>query len=278
MRLVAIFCVFFCFYCGQGQAEQATPFQIPRSNVVNIEDPDSGRTYPLFIKLPRSYAKAKDKSYPVIFLTDPWYSFQIVSGATRFPMNSGKMQEAIIVGISYSKGSKGPESRIRDYTHVRDASWRSVTGGAAQHAKFIEKSVFTYIEQDYRTNGSRTYVGNSLGGLFGAYMLFKHPHMFDNYIIGSPSVWFKDNDILTLKLTKNSNKHRVFIAVGAEEIPAYTGGTKDMVKGAEDLHAKIAGQGFTNTEVKLVSIAGANHETAFPTTAIQGLYWLFKTP
>ncbi|MBQ4848349.1 alpha/beta hydrolase [Pseudoalteromonas sp. MMG005] len=258
------------------KAQDRNTFEIPRSNVIEIQDPDSGRVYPLFIKLPRSYNKREDKSYPVIYLTDAWYSFQIVSGATRFPMNTGKMKEAIIVGISYSKGSKGPSSRIRDYTHTEDSSWKFQTGKAKEHISFIEKSVFPFIEKNYRVNESRTFVGNSLGGLLGAYILFTKADMFNNYVLGSPSVWFKDNDILKIKTDPNLNKHKVFIAVGANETIQLDSPKHDMVKGAKELELKLSGESFPNTKVKLLTIQGANHETAFPTTAIQGLYWLFK--
>ncbi|MBE0368409.1 alpha/beta hydrolase [Pseudoalteromonas aurantia] len=258
------------------KAQDRNTFEIPRSNVIEIQDPDSGRVYPLFIKLPRSYNKREDKSYPVIYLTDAWYSFQVVSGATRFPMNTGKMKEAIIVGISYSKGSKGPSSRIRDYTHTEDSSWKFQTGKAKEHISFIEKSVFPFIEKNYRVNESRTFVGNSLGGLLGAYILFTKADMFNNYVLGSPSVWFKDNDILKIKTDPNSNKHKVFIAVGANETIQLDSPKHDMVKGAKELELKLSGESFPNTKVKLLTIQGANHETAFPTTAIQGLYWLFK--
>ena len=258
------------------KAQDTNVFEIPRSNVIEIKDPNSERIYPLFIKLPRSYDNRKDKSYPVIYLTDAWYSFQIVSGATRFPMNTGKMQEAIIVGISYSKGSRGPSSRIRDYTHIEDSSWKYQTGKAKEHISFIEKSVFSFIEKNYRVNESRTFVGNSLGGLLGAYILFTKPDMFNNYVLGSPSVWFKDNDILKIKTEPNLNKHKVFIAVGANETIESDSTKHDMVKGAKELESKLSGELFPNTKVKLLTIQDANHETAFPTTAIQGLYWLFK--
>jgi predicted alpha/beta superfamily hydrolase len=258
------------------KAQETNTFEVPRSNIIEIKDPDSGRVYPLFIKLPRSYNNQEDKSYPVIYLTDAWYSFQIVSGATRFPMNTRKMKEAIIVGISYSKGSKGPSSRIRDYTHTEDSSCKFQTGKAKEHMSFIEKSVFSFIKKNYRVNESRTFVGNSLGGLFGAYILFTKPDMFNNYVLGSPSVWFKDNDILKIKTEPNLNNHKVFIAVGANETIELDSTKHDMVKGAKKLELKLSGELFPNTKIKLLTIQGANHETAFPTTAIQGLYWLFK--
>jgi predicted alpha/beta superfamily hydrolase len=277
VKFLPYICIFLFINSTQlVKAQDTSAFEIPRSNIIEIKDPDSERIYPLFIKLPRSYNNRKDKSYPVIYLTDAWYSFQIVSGATRFPMNTGKMQEAIIVGISYSKGSRGPSSRIRDYTHIEDSSWKFQTGKAKEHISFIEKSIFSFIENNYRVNESRTFVGNSLGGLLGAYILFTKPDMFNNYVLGSPSVWFKDNDILKIKTAPNLNKHKVFIAVGANETIELDSPKHDMVKGAKELELKLSGELFPNTKVKLLTIQGANHETAFPTTAIQGLYWLFK--
>lgn len=277
MKFLPYICIFLFINSTQlVKAQDTSAFEIPRSNIIEIKDPDSERIYPLFIKLPRSYNNQEDKSYPVIYLTDAWYSFQIVSGATRFPMNTGKMQEAIIVGISYSKGSRGPSSRIRDYTHIEDSSWKFQTGKAKEHISFIEKSIFSFIENNYRVNESRTFVGNSLGGLLGAYILFTKPDMFNNYVLGSPSVWFKNNDILKIKTAPNLNKHKVFIAVGANETIELDSPKHDMVKGAKELELKLSGELFPNTKVKLLTIQGANHETAFPTTAIQGLYWLFK--
>lgn len=257
-------------------AQDKSSFKIPRSTVVDIKDPNSGRVYPLFIKLPRSYRYNSDKSYPVIYSTDALYSFQIISGATRFPMNTGKIQEAIIVGLSYSKGSTGHSSRVRDYTHTENKRWKNKTGEAKQYANFIKKFVFSYIEKNYRVNETRIFVGNSLGGLLGAHIFFTSPEMFNSYILGSPSVWFKNNDILNIETQLNQRQHKVFIAVGANETPEFDSPNHDMVSGAKKLKLKMSGDNFPNTEIKLLIIDGANHETAFPTTAIQGLYWLLK--
>ncbi|AOT08707.1 alpha/beta hydrolase [Pseudoalteromonas luteoviolacea] len=258
------------------KAQNISTFEIPRSSVIDIKDPISNRVYPIFVKLPASYGRDQGKSYPVIYLTDALYSFQIVSGATRFPMNTGKMEEAIIVGISYSKGTKGPSSRIRDFTHKKDSSWKLETGRALEHANFIENSIFPYVKSHYRVNNSRTYVGNSLGGLLGAYILFTKPDMFSNYILGSPSVWFMNNDILSIKPKKSLDAHKIFIAVGERETPKYDSPRHDIVAGAQQLLSKLSSGQYPNVQVKFLAIEGANHETAFPTTAIQGLYWLFK--
>lgn len=263
----------FLFFSSQVFASGG--LEIPRSNVVELSEPSTKRIYPLFIKLPRSYESNKDKNYPVIYLMDAWYSFQIASGATRFPMNSGVMEEAIIVGVSYSKGSKGASSRIRDYTPNKATSWKMQTGNADGHAKFIREIVFPYIEANYRAKPlARTFVGNSLGGLFGAYILFEYPDMFASYILGSPSVWFDNDYILNSRVTKSELPVKVYLSVGSLEQPEF-GEREDMVTGAKQLAEKINVQSGKNTHLKFSLVEGARHATAFPTTLIQGLDWIY---
>jgi len=254
------------------------PFYIPRSLVTELVDPISKRTYPLFIKLPKSYEKNKDKKYPVIYITDANYAFQLVSGATRYPMNANKMEEAIIVGISYAKGSKRDSSRVRDYTPTLSNAWKQQTGGAQQHMEFIENIIFKYMSQNYRTDSTnRTFIGNSLGGLFGSYMLITKPQLFKNYILGSPSYWFDNQVIFRLEevFAKKGTElnANVFISIGERE-------TKDleslyeMVNDAKRFYQKMLNWQQPNLKTKILIISEANHQTAFPTTAIQGLHWV----
>ncbi|GHG06075.1 alpha/beta hydrolase [Thalassotalea marina] len=253
----------------------ASQFQIPRSSIIELTELDSNRVYPVFVKLPRSYHKNKNKHYPVIYLTDGSYAFQLASGITRYPMNIGKMEEAIIVAISYEKGSKGASSRIRDYTPNKASSWKLDTGNAQGHARFLEKQIIPYIESNYRvTPSERTYVGNSLGGLFGAYLLLKKPELFNNYIIGSPSVWFNNHYILSVPATNKAIKANVYLAVGELEKPEH-GEQQDMVDGAQLLVKHIEQQFGENVLVKFKLLDDATHATAFPTTLVLGLDWLF---
>jgi predicted alpha/beta superfamily hydrolase len=260
-----------------GENKDAQPFNIPRSLVVEITDPISQRIYPLFIKLPKSYHSLPNKHYPVVYLTDAWYSFQIVSGATRFPMSFNKMDEAIIVAISYSKGSIGSSSRIRDYTPTQDKQWKDVTGGAAAHRDFIEQTVFGYVESHYRGQANkRIFIGNSFGGLFGTYILLTKPEMFDCYILGSPSYWWDKGYIFELeKQFKKSTKPisaKVFIGIGELESKAH-GVSEDMVNEAQAFD-DLMQQWPSRLQTKLLIIPEADHQTAFPTTAIHGLQWI----
>jgi hypothetical protein len=268
-NLLLLLCVLTCFKLSAN-----TPYEIPRSSVIQLTEPSSKRVYPVYIQLPKSYKNKPDKTYPVIYLTDAPYTFPIVAGSTRFPMNSGKMQQAIIVAIGYEKGSIGSASRIRDYTPTFAKDWKKQTGNAQGHIQFIKSTVFPYIEQNYRASHThKTYIGNSLGGLLGATILFTEPDLFSHYIIGSPSVWFDSNAILALQVNKPKVPIKVYISVGAKETPAFGEG-QNMVEGAKQLVQKINALNSDNIQLKSVVIEGASHATAFSTTAIQGLDWL----
>lgn len=276
--LTYILSLLFIFTSSSSVASETTSFQIPRSKIVEIKDPNSQRVYPLFIKLPKSYSKNDDKTYPVIYLTDAWYSFQVVSGATRYPMNARKMKEAIIVGISYAKGSNRDSSRVRDYTPSQSKTWKQETGGAQQHMEFIEGSVIKYMENNYRTDPSnRTFIGNSLGGLFGTYILLTKPTLFKNYILGSPSYWFDNKFIFQLeKAVKIENINaNVFISIGERESKALES-NYEMVKDAETFYTRMLAWQQPKLKAKILIIPEANHQTAFPTTAIQGLHWIYS--
>lgn len=106
--------------------------------------------------------------------------------------------------------------------------------------------------------------------------MFTKPNMFNNYIIGSPSVWFKDNDILKIKTEPNFNKHKVFIAVGANETIELDSPNHDMVKGAKELKLKISGDLFPNKKVKILTIQGANHELHFQQRQFRGYIGCLK--
>ncbi|MCK8046115.1 alpha/beta hydrolase-fold protein [Shewanella sp. 1CM18E] len=263
-----------------------SPFNIPRSHTVKIQDKE--RTYKLYIKLPKGYksSKNRDIDYPVIYLTDAMYTFQIMSGVTRFPMNAKQMAPAIIVGISWELGMQGDTSRVRDYTPTVDNSWNKVTGGADRYIRFLKHRVIPYVEQNYRTDSEqRTYVGNSLGGLLGGYILLKQPELFRNYLLGSPSFWWQQQTLLS-QLESNSDaltklNANIFVGIGALEHNRKGGDSEfDMVADAKrfkallDKAAKPQPQQTLHT--KLLVINEAHHATAFATTAVHGMDWLFN--
>ncbi|AZG74707.1 alpha/beta hydrolase [Shewanella livingstonensis] len=260
----------------------ATTVTIPRTHQFILKDGD--RRYPVLIKLPKNYQQNSVHQYPVIYMTDGLYSLQVVSGATRFPMNSNMMQQAILVAINYQKPSKGPTSRIRDYTPSHDPSWKLLTGEAKRHVSFISDVVMPFVEANFRVDKQHdTFMGNSLGGLLGAYILLERPRLFDYYVLGSPSLWF-DNKQLLQQFTRRFSQTsaisaKVFVGIGELEKPPYTHENHHMVADAQAFYQILQSHPSAQSgdlTLKLLVIPEADHSMAFPTTAIHGLSWLFK--
>lgn len=279
IKLKSVYLGTFLLLTTLATAVASESFKIPRTEVVSIQDSGTKRMYELYIKLPVNYSK--EKKYSVVYITDAMYSFQIVSGATRFPINSGRMENLMLVGISWQDDFRADYSRQRDYTPTRGKNWKSPTGEAAQHLEFIRNDVISYIENTYSTDpNNRTYVGNSLGGLFGAYILLTKPGTFKNYVLGSPSFWYENKIIFDFE-TQFAKTHKelnanLYIAVGERETPELSGVPNDMVEDAKKFQTLLDGRGYKSLKTKLNVIPSANHATAFPTTAIQGLWWLHK--
>lgn len=266
--------------CLLAQTNQNPAFELPRTEVIGIQDTGTKRSYELHVQLPLNYSS--DKKYPVVYMTDSPYTFPITTGAARVPVNLKRMDDVMFVGISWEKGKEPALSRQRDYTPTASSpGYKDPSGDASRHLEFISTDVIPYIEKRYNTDAAnRTYVGNSFGGLFGLYILLREPTTFKNYIIGSPSIWWDNKYILDLESQTKFNKNleaNVFIAVGAEETLTRDSPKHDMVGDATTFHARLKARNIDNLNVELRVIEHATHAIAFPTTAAQGLWWLFKT-
>lgn len=272
-----LWCVVFSVVVSAVEPDE---FTMPRTKVETLQDPATKRSYEIHIQLPISYTP--DKKYPVVYMTDSPYTFPIAVGAARYPANAKKMEDVMYVGISWQTDVSPGFSRQRDYTPtIVTKGYRDPTGEADKHVKFIRESVISHIEGNYSADpANRTYLGNSYGGLFGAYILLTQPETFANYILGSPSFWWDNQTIFALEAkTKALTKGivaNVFISVGMDEY-ANSESTKNDLRGdARQFHEKLKLRQLPNMKLELRIIQSANHETAFPTTAIQGLWWLFN--
>jgi predicted alpha/beta superfamily hydrolase len=276
----ALFLLLVLPLCLFAQANQNPAFELPRTEVIGIQDTGTKRSYELHVQLPLNYSS--DKKYPVVYMTDSPYTFPIATGAARVPVNLKRMEDVMFVGISWEKGKEPALSRQRDYTPTASSpGYKDPSGEASRHLEFIRADVIPYIEKRYNTDAAnRTYVGNSFGGLLGLYILLREPTTFKNYIIGSPSIWWDNKYILDLESKTRFNKDleaNVFIAVGAEETITRDSPKHDMVGDARTFHTRLKARNLDKLNVELRVIEHATHAIAFPTTAVQGLWWLFKT-
>ncbi len=161
-----------------------SPFTI-KSNILNEE-----RT--CLISIPDSYQDATQvtKNYPIIILLDGYTHFKTASGIVHF-MSSNRnrnylMPESIIVAIENV-------DRERDFTFTKIKTKRPNTmGGGSNFLNFIEKELIPYVDENYRTEPSRTLVGHSLGGLFTLNAYMDRTSVFNAYITIDPSIWWSE--------------------------------------------------------------------------------------
>lgn len=83
-------------------------------------------------------------------------------------------------------------------------------GGSAKYMDFLERELQPYIREHFRTTGTTTVIGESLGGLLVTEIFTKRRALFTNYIIISPSLWWGAEQLLKdLKATKPASDGRI---------------------------------------------------------------------
>lgn len=254
-------------------------YKLNRTEVHTIGAKASGRTYRVFVKLPYDYNRAasRTKKYPVIYTNDGPFPFKIAASVTHARV----MDKAIVIGLSYAQGEKGMHSRVRDLTPIKNDQWvRFETGGADQFIEFMEKDLFPFVENKYRINKEeRIYAGQSLGGLFGAYVLLKRPELFKGYILTSPSLWFFNKGIFDIEKDYANNhkdlKANLYLATGSFEAKKY-GAEYDMADDMAAFALQLRSRNYPNLKVFDEVIQGTIHENTFPVGFSKGLYWHYS--
>lgn len=175
----------------------------------------------LNIYLPEGYDDNDTVKYPVIYLLDGAADEDFIHVVGLVQFNTfpwiGRIPKSIVVGIANT-------NRKRDFTNPTaiesNKKMIPVNGGSARFIAFIEKELQPFITQQYHTSGSKTLIGQSLGGLLATEILFTKPALFSQYIIISPSLWWNDGALLQgnpeVLLPDYAMKTGVYIGVGKE--------------------------------------------------------------
>ena len=175
----------------------------------------------LNIYLPEGYNGKDTLKYPVVYLLDGSADEDFIHIVGLYQFNSfewiKRVPKSIIVGIANI-------DRRRDFTFpttiASDLKNYPTTGHSDRFINFLEKELQPYIQKKYKTNSSKTIIGQSLGGLLATEILLKRPALFDKYIIISPSLWWNNGSLLKLKpnaiIKGISTKTDIYIGVGKE--------------------------------------------------------------
>lgn len=208
------------------------PYELLGTEVWDVPDPATGRTYQLFVNLPPSYGKEPQRRYPVLYATDADYAFPIIRQiARRLNVEGPKVEEFILVGISYAKGDDGVVSRRRDYTPTPNGPSNTPAGTkhgeGASHQAWLRDAALPFVTGRYRTTPGRSILlGHSYGALLATQILFSEPGMFGGYVLGSPSLWYDKRHMFGVEAAYAA-KHRDLKA----KVFMYTGEYEAVRKG-----------------------------------------------
>ncbi|XQW84196.1 alpha/beta hydrolase [Thalassotalea piscium] len=247
MRIIASILLLFCLIdTGSAFAQNKTKkiskshFSIGETLEFNSVTLNEKRVINIY--LPSSYKANKTQNYPVIYLLDGSSDedFIHISGLVQFNAFPwiNNIPETIVVGISNV-------DRKRDFTFPTDNTLDfkefPTSGHSAKFIHFIANELQPLVEENYRTNKTKTIIGQSLGGLLATEVLLKSPELFDHYIIISPSLWWDDGSLLTVLPQMPNSPKSIYIGVGKEgEI---------MERDAKKLYTKLKNTLVKNTQI-----------------------------
>lgn len=222
MRPISILLFAFISTATFGQATPAgagKPFVL--GMIEEIHSTILGENRTLNIYLPEGYSQNDTTKYPVVYLLDGSADEDFIHIVGLYQFNNfswiDRVPKSIIVGIANV-------DRKRDFTYPTtietDKKRYPTTGKSDKFISFIEKELQPFIDRKYNTTGSKTIIGQSLGGLLATEILFKKPTLFNQYIIISPSIWWNNGSLLNQEsdLLKDDFQQptKIYIGVGKE--------------------------------------------------------------
>lgn len=234
------------------------PFVLGQINEIRSRELNETRL--LNIYLPEGYNARDTVRYPVIYLLDGSADEDFIHIVGLVQFNSfewvDQVPKSIVVGIA-------TVDRRRDFTFPttieKDKKAYPTTGHSDRFIAFISRELQPYIQANYKTNSSKTIIGQSLGGLLATEILVRKPALFTKYIIVSPSLWWNNGSLLNQSVPNFSNTD-VYIAVGKEGLTPTTI-PRVMEVDANLLADKISSLNYKNVAVHFDYLPLENHAT-----------------
>ena len=249
---------------GQNKkVENSKPFVL--GVIDEIQSKELAEIRILNIYLPEGYNQDDTTKYPVIYLLDGSADEDFIHIVGLVQFNSfewvNHIPKSIVVGIANI-------DRRRDFTFpttiAEDKKAYPTTGHSDKFIAFLEKELQPFIENKYKTNTSKTIIGESLGGLVATEILIKKPTLFNKYILVSPSLWWDNGSILNQKveiLEDSLNQQiTIYIGVGKEGL------APTQIPRVQEVDANLLVEKIKNTKSKYITtffdyLPDENHST-----------------
>lgn len=251
---------------------QQVPFSIGvidsiHSNILN-------ETRVINVYLPQNYSSDSSKTYNVIYLLDGSADedFIHVAGLVQFCNFEwiNLLPPTIVVGIANVDRKRdftfpAKDSILPEIIRAYNVDFSSA-GGSDKFMSFIESELQPFIEKNYKTNSNKMLIGQSLGGLLATEILYKKPHLFNQYMIISPSLWWDYESLLNYDAivlqSSFTQKLELFVAVGNEG--------KVMEGDAKKLYKQLKNSKSSSVCVDFKFLGSKNHATIMHQAILNG--------
>jgi uncharacterized protein len=240
-----------------------------------------------------------------VYVPDAAMSFGSAVETVRLLQLGGHLPSVLVVGIGYPVAGILPALplRRRDLAPSVDASRADVPAaaisGADQFLAFIRDELQPWVRAEHTTRaGQDTFVGHSLGGLFGSHVLFQATDTFRHYGLGSPSFWWDDGvayrEEQAFSETHTDLEADVFLSIGGEENPdgahlarqrmtpadrraAERGpAPKDMVGDLERMVRTLQQRAYAGLRLGSAVLPGEDHTSSQPINLSRALRFLLQ--
>ena len=194
LLLAALSGAAYCQTSGAAAAPAYPHMVLNNTELRPVHSQVANRDYLLYIAYPDSYASHPERKYPVVYVTDGYWSFVKMSSLGSSLWYDQIVPEYILVGIGYAgENVDYNKERMYELSPTKQTyGWAKdieVQGGSRKFLDAIKTELIPYVESNTRADSSfRVMVGSSMGGLFSLFCMYEEPGLFQGIVAGSPAI------------------------------------------------------------------------------------------
>lgn len=279
---MVLFTILFSFSCKEKEKKKENPmekqYNSRSKNVTILKDSLGVKNLQgevvyraVWLYLPPNYETSSEK-YPVIYMHDGQNLFD------KETSYAGEWGVDEILNNVFEKTGKGfivvginnvGNERMNEYSPWKHEKYG---GGSGDH--YLEAVVSVLkptIDRNYRTKPEAAYtgiMGSSMGGLISYYAGLKHPDIFGNIGVLSPSFWFSKDVLGYTKERAKKAKNKMFFLLGEEE---------GMTKEFDEVSSLLIESGFKSDNLAKKLVPKGKHNEVFWNSQFEEVItWLYN--
>jgi predicted alpha/beta superfamily hydrolase len=275
---------------GKSGSDNYAPVSLPNTELRPFHSTILNQDMLIYVKLPVSYYKSSQKTYPALYTTDANLGFAMSANILGLfeVIPPPPEPEICLIGIGYKIGDMNDYLawRTRDLTPPMPGQEKAVSewikkglgknydvkpGGAEKFLKFVAEEVIPFVEFNYRVSPKGRGIGGySAGGFFALYAMFNRPDLFSLYYAGSPAI--SDSLFIDEKAYASSHKDlnaRLFMSFGGAEPPQEI---SEMNKMAELLRSR----NYPGLKIDTLVFPDETHRSACPASVMRAYTVLYN--